>query len=294
MPFRQGLNNVYNAIKNTVEDYGRLICQRADEITRSDRITSDIQKSIIKARLLVADLTDRNPNVFYELGLAHALNKRVILLTQNSDDVPFDLQEIRCIRYDPANLTELRRELTKYVKETVPTIPEDWNRDFCPSSWNGGYIKIIALQAPTVVAEGQPFEIYVKAKNNGRDVKQGYFSVSFPDGIEELSIESNAYTQIGRRGNFWSGQTYILEYPIAEGFKYDKDGTGEKNQIWSAGQVYHIKIRAYKKGKGLLWFYLNASCEGNNIRDWVWDPLEFLLDTDQRDENVYCGVIDVI
>jgi hypothetical protein len=55
---------------------------------------------ITGAKVLVAELTGRNPNVFYELGLAHALNKPVVLISSNQDDVPFDLQHIRVIYYD--------------------------------------------------------------------------------------------------------------------------------------------------------------------------------------------------
>jgi hypothetical protein len=50
--------------------------------------------------VLVAELTGRNPNVFYELGLAHALNKPVVLVSASQADVPFDLHHIRVIYYD--------------------------------------------------------------------------------------------------------------------------------------------------------------------------------------------------
>ena len=50
--------------------------------------------------MLVAELTSRNPNVFYELGLAHALDKPVVLVSSNEDDVPFDLKHIRVIYYN--------------------------------------------------------------------------------------------------------------------------------------------------------------------------------------------------
>jgi len=52
------------------------------------------------SKVLVAELTSRNPNVFYELGLAHALKKPVVLVSAKEDDVPFDLQHIRVIYYD--------------------------------------------------------------------------------------------------------------------------------------------------------------------------------------------------
>jgi hypothetical protein len=59
-----------------------------------------IWSGINAAKVLVAELTSRNPNVFYELGLAHALNKPVVLVSSNEPDVPFDLKHIRVIYYD--------------------------------------------------------------------------------------------------------------------------------------------------------------------------------------------------
>jgi hypothetical protein len=50
--------------------------------------------------VLIAELTSRNANVFYELGLAHALKKPVVLVSSNEADVPFDLHHIRVIYYD--------------------------------------------------------------------------------------------------------------------------------------------------------------------------------------------------
>ncbi len=61
---------------------------------------SDIWKSIREARFILAELTGRNPNVFYEIGLAHAIGKPIILLTRNQEDVPFDLKALRYRYYD--------------------------------------------------------------------------------------------------------------------------------------------------------------------------------------------------
>lgn len=52
------------------------------------------------SHILIADITTRNPNVFYELGIAHALGQKVILMTQNKDDIPFDLLRFRHIIYE--------------------------------------------------------------------------------------------------------------------------------------------------------------------------------------------------
>ena len=59
-----------------------------------------VWSGINAAKVLVAELTTRNPNVFYELGLAHALEKPVVLRSSNEVDVPFDLKHIRVIYYD--------------------------------------------------------------------------------------------------------------------------------------------------------------------------------------------------
>jgi hypothetical protein len=74
---------------------------RADaEIFATGKIIDQVWRGINGAKVLVAELTTRNPNVFYELGLAHALNKPVVLISSNESDVPFDLQHIRVIYYD--------------------------------------------------------------------------------------------------------------------------------------------------------------------------------------------------
>ena len=70
---------------------------------------------IAKADLIVADLTGRNPNVFYETGYAHALTKRVILLTQRAEDIPFDLKDYPHVIYD-GKIFRLKPELEKRIR----------------------------------------------------------------------------------------------------------------------------------------------------------------------------------
>jgi hypothetical protein len=60
----------------------------------------DIQNAIREADLLLCEMSERNPNVFYELGLAHAIGKPAILVSRTTDDIPFDLRHIRVIVYD--------------------------------------------------------------------------------------------------------------------------------------------------------------------------------------------------
>jgi nucleoside 2-deoxyribosyltransferase len=71
----------------------------------------------MRADLIVADLTGRNPNVFYELGYAHALGKRTLLLTQKIDDVPFDLRHRQLVEYKatPKGYRNLSQAVLKYL-----------------------------------------------------------------------------------------------------------------------------------------------------------------------------------
>ena len=80
---------------------------------------SDIWNAIYDARLIIADCTNRNPNVFYEIGVAHAIGQKVILITQNKDDVPFDLRHLRFIDYEytPRGM----REFESRLKQTIQT-----------------------------------------------------------------------------------------------------------------------------------------------------------------------------
>jgi hypothetical protein len=113
--------------------------------------------------------------------------------------------------------------------------------------------------------------------------------VSFPDGVDKLKIiESNADTQLGLRGDGWASDNITLSYPIAEGFKYGEE------PAWASGKEYFINVQGYSKRKGLLWFYVNASSYDKSLDGRRWDPRRRLLDKDQRDEDVYCGTIEVI
>ena len=60
----------------------------------------DIQQSIAEAKLILCDMSERNPNVFYELGLAHAIGKPAILMARKEDDIPFDLRHVQVNIYD--------------------------------------------------------------------------------------------------------------------------------------------------------------------------------------------------
>lgn len=77
----------------------RFVCRRADDLYGHD-VLLDIVGAIKTAAVVIADTTGRNPNVFYELGIAHTYGQPVVLLTQRAEDIPFDLQRFRHIVYE--------------------------------------------------------------------------------------------------------------------------------------------------------------------------------------------------
>ena len=86
---------------------------RADDIYDNRPIIEDIWRYTNEAGILIAELTGRNPNVFYETGIAHSVGKEVILITQSMDDVPFDLKHLRCTVYEytPRGVATLEQNL---------------------------------------------------------------------------------------------------------------------------------------------------------------------------------------
>ncbi|MEC3887418.1 nucleoside 2-deoxyribosyltransferase [Xanthomonas campestris] len=100
-PFAAPLGDYYEKIYKPAIEKAGLKPVRADaDIFGTGKIMDQVWDGIRAAKVLVAELTTRNPNVFYELGLAHALEKPVVLVSSREDDVPFDLQHIRVIYYD--------------------------------------------------------------------------------------------------------------------------------------------------------------------------------------------------
>lgn len=113
MPFNNDFDDIYElGIKEAAKEVGAY-AERVDEQIFNEGILERIFNQISKADVIVADMTGRNPNVFYEVGYAHALGKIVLLLTQKADDIPFDLKHKQHIVYgnNGSKIQSLRSEL---------------------------------------------------------------------------------------------------------------------------------------------------------------------------------------
>ena len=98
MPFHPSFDAVYAALREVAEQVG-LRCRRADDIWENPAVIQDVVSLIDRSRIVVCDCSERNPNVFYEIGIAHALGREVVLITQSESDIPFDLRHLRFLRY---------------------------------------------------------------------------------------------------------------------------------------------------------------------------------------------------
>jgi hypothetical protein len=112
MPFSEDLEPVFEVVRQAADAVG-LRSSRADSLFAAGPIIDQIVESIAKSGLVVAELTGRNQNVMYELGLAHSMGKETLMLAQGIEDVPFDVRSQRVLTYDlsPKSIRELRARL---------------------------------------------------------------------------------------------------------------------------------------------------------------------------------------
>jgi hypothetical protein len=119
MPFASHFYKVYETLQNASSKLS-LKCLRADDIWEHDVIIQDVVSLINRSRIVICDCTGRNPNVFYEAGIAHTLGKDVILITQSESDIPFDLRHIRFLTY--LNNNEGREILADKLSQRIRTL----------------------------------------------------------------------------------------------------------------------------------------------------------------------------
>lgn len=114
MPFSEQFDDIYQiGIKETAKNE-KVTAYRLDEELFNEGMLDKIYKEIESSDFVIADLSNKNANVFYELGFAHAIGKLTILLTQNADDIPFDLKHKRHIIYGNS-IKHLKEQLKKNI-----------------------------------------------------------------------------------------------------------------------------------------------------------------------------------
>lgn len=161
MPFSGRFPSYYKGIfARAIRDVG-LTPIKVDEIYTPTQISEDIFNLIRRSEIILADVTGKNPNVNYELGIAHALGKKAIVITQNSEDVPFDYRHLRFIKYDTQDIgweKKLRDDIKSSLRSARETnlatsviAGEDLERLF-------GFLEDTALDASYEVSKISRFD----------------------------------------------------------------------------------------------------------------------------------------
>ncbi|HKY39832.1 MAG TPA: hypothetical protein VJN18_28035 [Polyangiaceae bacterium] len=123
IPFSEAMNRVYDAIQSAFLECD-LKPVRGDDLYASNahqtKIIDQVWSAMYTADFVLADCTGRNPNVMYELGMAHTLGKPVLLVAQSQDDIPFDIGHLRFVLYSPDDLERLQLEIVKSVRAAQP------------------------------------------------------------------------------------------------------------------------------------------------------------------------------
>ncbi len=163
MPFANQFDEVYGLVRGTLQSPElNFVCRRADDF-RTPNILETILRNIAQSEYLIADLTGSNPNVFYELGIAHCIKDagKIVMLAQGLHFVPFDLRHLRCVLYEQTapGLETLRTEL-------IATFQDASKNSFRFRVYEG---KRFALGRKLVGRNNNLFEITFECVHVGQD-----------------------------------------------------------------------------------------------------------------------------
>jgi hypothetical protein len=114
MPFAPAFDNVHAALVAAAKG-ASLNIVRGDDLFGSSYVIDDIWSCMLGAKYVIADCTGTNPNVMYELGIAHTLGRPTLLVSQSAEDIPFDLRHWRYHLYSPDELSQLTATVASFV-----------------------------------------------------------------------------------------------------------------------------------------------------------------------------------
>ncbi len=121
MPFLANLKPIYEKCILPATRRLNLTCKRGDDFFSDSSIMDEVWGAIFFAKIIICDCTGRNPNVFYEMGMAHTVGRPTILCAQSLDDIPFDVQHRRIIIYEdsPAGLSKFQNTLARHIQDEL-------------------------------------------------------------------------------------------------------------------------------------------------------------------------------
>ena len=188
MPFEKEFDSVYQKlIKEPLEEKNHVV-NRADDVSSHQSILKAIIQNISSADVIIADLTAQNPNVYYELGIGHTLNKPTIHIVQNFDDLGFDIKSYNAIKY--STQFDEAPELTERIFEIIEREPGNEYKFSNPvnDSLDGkkkAEITILAKDSPN------------KGEVTSSDSKEGVSDDIAPGILDSIVLAEESIEEIG-------------------------------------------------------------------------------------------------
>ena len=257
MPFDEEFDLTYTDLIRRRSKAAGYEVARADDITNQRNILHDIVVAIHESDIVVADLTHANPNVYYELGLAHALEREVVLLSQHPDDAPFDLKSYRIIeygtRYDKFKdaqkvLTSLARDAANgKVKFGSPVL------DYLPR------VAVVASTHTAAAAAAVEADEQDVVEDNGQPglLDSG---IMIQEGFEQASTITNSIAeQIKGLGKDAAAKTPTLSRLSTEG-----NIKGARNLLRTMSRGYDVRakdLHVLNKELGEVWGDIRSALE---------------------------------
>lgn len=205
MPFDNCYKEVYHEVYQPVCKANEITCWRVDEVKRPGSITKDIIEGIFDADIIIADLTSRNPNVFYELGIAHAVGNKTIMIAQSLKDVPFDIASYRVIIYEQTTngKKHLHEKLDGAIKELLQVLDQA----------NNPFQEVAATRSFLVRKGKTPLAKYVDFTEIPSLVRQYLQNkeIVFVEDLERLDFEDMISTQGIGKGSMEKLLSQILK-----------------------------------------------------------------------------------
>lgn len=266
MPFNSIADRVYEVVfKNAIRG-AKLNPLRADEIYGDKRVMSDVWRALRSSRLVVAEVTGKNANVLYELGMAHALGKPVIIVTGQREDVPFDLRDIRYIVYDK-NQPDWGQRLEETLKKTLQKLlttegPETLLEDIDVATSFPRLQEPVEAEAPSqpqkdLSGTWRIVETYdggitngtLHLMQNGRELSGQLVLVDQPDGEEEFMVQMGISGVVTGSKVTFAATDYQILRGYSPGYELDQwygeildDETIEGNTMDSGGVAGEFRL----------------------------------------------------
>lgn len=246
MPFQEEFLKLYDTIKEKLGSQFEF--SHAGDLDNQQNILQDIVQGIANADVIIADVTGLNPNVFYELGMCHALNKKIILITQEISELPFDIRSYRVNEYstDFWKINDIISKIEKNLLGARDGSVQFGNpiKDYYPSS------KIAEL-----------YEVDTEANKKINEGEKGFldFIVDINDDTDNLTYEINEIQE------GLNEMTQKIEF-----------GTKEINRVAklpSSGNASFIRNIAKKVGDGIQEFADKMKVHNNKI-ETIWGRME--------------------